>query len=81
MTCWVGSLRLQILAAATRFDYNDAGKISRITAPLGLTKAIQYDAAGRIVSRTDSAGFRKQFKFDVAGNLVRETDEENGSVE
>ncbi len=56
----------------TRYGYDKAGLLVRITEPDGNFLAQAYDTAHRLTDVADSLGNRIHFSLDVAGNRLRE---------
>lgn len=57
----------------TRFSYDDSGRITKITDPVGLETTFAY-TDGRVSAITDPANRTTQLSYDAAGNLVQITD-------
>ncbi|MBI3245681.1 MAG: VCBS repeat-containing protein [Deltaproteobacteria bacterium] len=68
------------LGRTTRFAYNSAGNLTRITFPDGTTRTTSYDAAKRKIEETDQAGQSTQFVYDATGRLIRVTDAAGSST-
>ncbi|WP_329538059.1 hypothetical protein OG568_58370 (plasmid) [Streptomyces sp. NBC_01450] len=54
----------------TRFDYNDGGRLSRISTPDGAITTLSYDEAGRATGIVRADGSAVQLTRDPAGRLV-----------
>jgi len=63
-----------------RYDYDAAGRLIRVTDPVGLQTLLAYDAgSGKLHSITDPALRTTVFEHDSAGNLIRITDPDGTS--
>jgi RHS repeat-associated protein len=58
---------------STSYNYDAAGRLTRITDPVGLQTNLTY-ANGRLTSITDPASRTTNFQHDAQGNLTRITD-------
>lgn len=63
----VGGLR-------SHFEHDHAGRLTRITDPLGSSQQFAYDHRGRLVSATDAFGNTVRQEWDERGNLVASVD-------
>lgn len=59
-------------AEATRFAYDDAGQLTRITFPDGASLTLGYDDAHRMTSMRDGAGNSVRMNLDKMGNVTRQ---------
>lgn len=57
----------------TRFGYDAAGNITRLTLPDGSYLAYRYDDAGRLTRISDALGNRADYGYDTLGNRTSET--------
>lgn len=62
-------------AATTRYAYDAAGSLLRVTDPLGRVTEFAYDAAGQRTGITNPDKTTRSYAYDAAGNLIAETDE------
>ncbi len=56
--------------AELRFDYDEAGNLVRIDAPLGYTRRYEYDALGRVTRIVEPDGGEQTVEWDALGRLV-----------
>ncbi|MGY6656849.1 polymorphic toxin-type HINT domain-containing protein [Amycolatopsis sp. TRM77291] len=61
-------------AHTTKFDYNDAGDLTKVTSPSGDVTTSAYDALGQRTSVTDPAGVTTQLGYDGIGRQVWQRD-------
>jgi RHS repeat-associated protein len=60
------------LAETTRYDYDDAGQLSRVVAPDGSAIDYIYDPAHRLTDLRDGSGNSVHFTLDNMGNVIRQ---------
>jgi RHS repeat-associated protein len=53
-----------------RYDYDSAGRVKRVTDPLGRFEQYAYDSAGRVVKQTLFNGSEILYSYDANGNLT-----------
>lgn len=58
-------------AATTRFDYDQAGRITRVVGPSGLEERMEYDGFGRLARRVEPGGTEESSEWDAADRLVQ----------
>ena len=58
----------------TRFEYDAAGNLTRMTDALGQAYQMGYDARGQLLSITDPLGHVTAFEHDARGQVTRVTD-------
>ncbi|MGW4113754.1 DNRLRE domain-containing protein [Actinosynnema sp. NPDC004786] len=58
----------------TGYEYDDAGRVTRITSPGGNTRTFEHDAVGQVVRATSAAGVTTHYGYDLGGRLVRASD-------
>lgn len=72
------------LGLVTRYDYDAAGQLTKITAPavavVAGTKQFAYNASGDVVSVTDGEGRSVAFQYDANGNQVLQRDSAGNTV-
>jgi RHS repeat-associated protein len=56
----------------TRYQYDDAGQLTRVTAADGTSMEYVYDAAHRLTDLRDGAGNTVHFTLDNIGNVVKQ---------
>ena len=59
--------------ATTRFTYDDAGQVVRITRPDGSTLSYEYDDARRVIAVSNGLNERIDYTLDANGNRLSET--------
>jgi RHS repeat-associated protein len=64
-------------AATTAYLYNAAGRVAKITDPLGKATVFQYDRRDRRVSAHDPLGNTTAWTYDAAGNQLTEKRPDN----
>ena len=70
------ALPTEARGVTTRYEYDAAGNLARVTDPSGRVTGASYDAAHRLAAVVDAAGNTVTYVRDAAGNLIREVDEE-----
>jgi RHS repeat-associated protein len=60
------------LAETTRYQYDDAGQLTRVTAADGSSVEYGYDAAHRLTDLRDGIGNTAHFSLDNMGNVIRQ---------
>lgn len=60
------------LAETTRYQYDDAGQLTRVVAPDGSSIEYAYDAAHRLTDLRDGIGNTVHFSLDNMGNVIRQ---------
>jgi YD repeat-containing protein len=68
-------LRLKSRSAGgelTRYDYDNAGQLTRVTLPYGSYLDYTYDAAHRLTGMSDNLGNSIAYTLDAIGNRTRE---------
>ncbi len=58
----------------TKYAYDDAGNLAKLTDPAGGSYEYRYDGADRLTAITTPLGYSRQFEYDAAGNIATETD-------
>ncbi|TPQ26258.1 hypothetical protein C2U68_11950 [Methylomonas koyamae] len=56
----------------TRYDYDPAGNLTKVTRPSGVFFRYTYDAAHRLTDITDALGGRIHYTLDAIGNRTKE---------
>jgi YD repeat-containing protein len=64
----------------TRYQYDDAGQLTRVTAADGASMEYVYDAAHRLTDLRDGAGNTVHFTLDNIGNVIRQDVRDPGGV-
>ena len=57
----------------TRYEYDQAGRKTKETDPVGAVTTWEYDAAGNLVRLTDANGNETTYAYDSEGRLTFET--------
>ena len=68
------------LKITTRYDYDAAGQVVRVSDSLGVRKRYVYDAAGRETYCIDALGGTERKEYDAEGRLLRDTHYANAIV-
>lgn len=72
------------LGLVTRYDYDAAGQLTKVTAPavagVAATKQFAYSASGDVASVTDGEGRSVTFQYDANGNQVLQRDSAGNTV-
>lgn len=72
------------LGLVTRYDYDAAGQLTKVTAPavagVAATKQFAYSASGDVASVTDGEGRSVTFQYDANGNQVLQRDPAGNTV-
>ncbi|WP_316316687.1 hypothetical protein, partial [Clavibacter michiganensis] len=64
------------LGGATRFAYDERGRLTEVTDPAGGVTRRRYDGADRVVAAVDPLGRETTARYDAAGRQVEQTDPE-----
>ncbi|WP_343948126.1 RHS repeat-associated core domain-containing protein [Nonomuraea longicatena] len=67
-------------AHTTTMEYNDAGALTKQTAPGNRTTIMAVNAAGEIDTQTDPASNKTLHAYDLAGRLTKTTDPEGNAT-
>ncbi|MFJ8062948.1 DUF6531 domain-containing protein [Streptomyces sp. NPDC096142] len=62
------------LGKKTAYEYDELGRLSKVTAPDGGTTNLGYDASGNVTSRKDANGHTTNYAYDDTGRLLKVTD-------
>ena len=65
---------------ALRSEYDDEGRLVKITDALGNPVSLQHDLDGKRDTMTDSEGAESVVEYDARGNVILEIDEEGNEV-
>lgn len=60
--------------AITRYQYDAAGRLVRLTDPAGAMMGFGYDTMDRLIHEGGFDGKQSAYRYDVAGQLVSQTD-------
>jgi RHS repeat-associated protein len=60
--------------ATTTFDYDSAGRLSKVIDPLEASSTIRYDAFGYVAEATDAQGRSIETSCDTTGRVLKITD-------
>lgn len=67
-------LTIDVDGKLTHYDYDAAGRVIRVTDPLGNATEFAYDAAGDRTVIRDALGRETRFEYDGLGRLIRRID-------
>lgn len=55
------------------YEYDDAGRLTRVTDPLSHATEMFYDAVGNKIREVDPEGRERQFEYDSRNNMIQST--------
>jgi RHS repeat-associated protein len=70
----------EVAGSLTRFDYDNAGNVVRVTLPDGGFMTQEYDGAHRLNGMSDNLGNRVAYLLDALGNRIAEHTFDPGGV-
>jgi RHS repeat-associated protein len=56
------------------YEYDNAGRNTKITDPEGVATLLEYDLAGRRTKQYDKTSGETRFQYNAKGNLIKQTD-------
>ncbi|PKW10641.1 RHS repeat-associated core domain-containing protein [Streptomyces sp. 1222.5] len=68
------------LGNTTAYEYDELGRLSKVTAPDHGTTSLGYDTAGNLTSRKDANDHTTRYAYDDSGRLLKITDPLNRST-
>ncbi len=68
------------LGRATRFIYDNAGRLITVRDPDGNISSNAYNAAGQLISTTDALSHATEYEYDDVGRLITTTDALEGTT-
>ncbi|HPD01211.1 MAG TPA: RHS repeat-associated core domain-containing protein, partial [Acetivibrio sp.] len=57
----------------TKFEYDEAGRLGKVTDALGNSTSYEYDDFGNMISQTDANGNKTTFEYDNFGRKIKRT--------
>ncbi|WP_066494861.1 RHS repeat protein [Abyssisolibacter fermentans] len=55
----------------TSYEYDGLGRVTKVTNPLGDSKAYKYNLLNNIIEETNEKGLVTKFEYDTVGNLTK----------
>ncbi|MFE7545757.1 RHS repeat-associated core domain-containing protein [Streptomyces platensis] len=68
------SARTDALGNKTDYEYNELGRLSKVTTPDSGITSLGYDTVGNLTSRKDANGHTTNYAYDDTGRLLKVTD-------